>query len=157
MKLSLKTGFSFGLTSAIITTLGLMVGLDSVSSTKLVVVGGIFTIAVADAFSDSLGIHISQESAGHPCKQVWEATISTFIFKLIFALTFLIPVFIFDLDLAVYVSVVYGLLVLGILSYFMARSQKENPLRVIFEHVFIAAIVIAISHQVGDFVHAFFK
>ncbi|GAI31399.1 unnamed protein product, partial [marine sediment metagenome] len=39
MKHSIKTGFSFGLTSGIITTLGLMVGLHSSTGSKLVVIG----------------------------------------------------------------------------------------------------------------------
>ena len=54
MKDSLRTGISFGLTSAVITTLGLMVGLHSGTGSKLVVLGGILTIAIADAFSDAL-------------------------------------------------------------------------------------------------------
>ena len=62
MKHSLKVGFSFGLTSGIITTLGLMVGLNYGTSSKLAVIGGILTIAIADASSDALGIHISEES-----------------------------------------------------------------------------------------------
>lgn len=62
MKLSLRKGFSFGLTSAAITTLGMIIGLDSAMHSKLVVIGGILSIAVADSFSDALGIHISEES-----------------------------------------------------------------------------------------------
>ena len=41
MRHSLKTGLSFGLTSGIITTIGLMVGLNSGTHSKLVVIGGI--------------------------------------------------------------------------------------------------------------------
>jgi len=59
---SIKTGFSFGLTSGIITTLGLIIGLHAGTHSRLVVMGGILTIATADAFSDALGIHISEES-----------------------------------------------------------------------------------------------
>jgi hypothetical protein len=71
MKHSLKTGFSFGLTSGIITTLGLMVGLHSGTHSKFVVIGGILTIAVADAFSDALGIHVSEETENkHATKEV---------------------------------------------------------------------------------------
>ena len=54
MNHSVKTGFSFGFTSAIITTLGLMVGLNAGTHSRLVVLGGILTIAIADAFSDAL-------------------------------------------------------------------------------------------------------
>ena len=86
MKHSLKVGFSFGLTSGIITTLGLMVGLNSGTRSKLVIIGGVLTIAIADAFSDALGIHISEESENrHSGKEIWEATMSTFLSKFIFA------------------------------------------------------------------------
>jgi vacuolar iron transporter family protein len=61
MKDSLRTGISFGVISGVITTLGLMVGLHSGTGSKLVVLGGIFTIAIADAFSDALGIHVSSD------------------------------------------------------------------------------------------------
>ena len=71
MKHSIKTGFSFGLTSGIITTLGLMVGLQSGTHSQLAVIGGILTIAVADAFSDALGIHIAEESENkHSSKEI---------------------------------------------------------------------------------------
>jgi len=69
MKHQLKTGLSFGLTSAIITTLGLMIGLISGTESKMVAIGGILTIAIADAFSDALGIHLSEESEGKHAKR----------------------------------------------------------------------------------------
>jgi hypothetical protein len=55
MRTALKIGFSFGLTSGVITTLGLMVGLHAGTHSKSVVLGGLLTIAVADAMSDALG------------------------------------------------------------------------------------------------------
>ena len=80
MKISIRKGVGFGLTSGIITTLGLIVGLNAGTHSKIVVIAGILTIAIADAFSDSMGIHISEES-GHKnksSKEIWESTISTF-------------------------------------------------------------------------------
>ena len=47
MRQSLKPGFSFGLTSGVITTPGLMVGLNAGTHSRLAVIGGIVTIAVA--------------------------------------------------------------------------------------------------------------
>jgi hypothetical protein len=84
-------GASFGLTSGIITTLGMIVGLDSGTHSKVVVIGGILTIAIADAFSDALGMHISEESnKKNGNKEVWLSTIATFLSKLLFALPFLL-------------------------------------------------------------------
>ncbi len=157
MKHSLKTGFSFGLTSGIITTLGLMVGLHSGTHLKLVVIGGILTIAIADAFSDALGIHVSEESENkHTTKEIWESTICTFVTKFIFAATFLVPVLLFSLMTAIVVSVVWGLSLLSIFSFYMAKEQREKPWKVIGEHLLIAVVVIIITHYVGGWIGSTF-
>jgi VIT1/CCC1 family predicted Fe2+/Mn2+ transporter len=78
METSVRKGFSFGLTSGIITTLGLMVGLHSSTHSRIAVIGGILAIAIADAFSDAIGMHISEESERkHKPKEIWRATFST--------------------------------------------------------------------------------
>ncbi len=156
MKESLRTGISFGLTSAVITTLGLMVGLNSGTGSKLVVLGGVLTIAIADAFSDALGIHVSEESENvHTAKQIWGATIATFLAKSLFALTFVIPVILLPLPTAIIVDIAWGGLALTMLSYLIAKSQGKRPWQTIGEHVLIAAIVIAITQWVGQWVATF--
>lgn len=151
MKDSLRTGISFGMTSAVITTLGLMVGLHSGTGEKLIVLGGILTIAIADAFSDALGIHVSEESENvHTPRQIWGATIATFVTKFVFSLTFAIPILLLPLFTAIVVSVVWGLSIISVLSYFMAKAQGEHPWKIVGEHVMIAVVVIAITHWVGE-------
>jgi len=157
MKHSIKTGFSFGLTSGIITTLGLMVGLHSGTRSRLVVIGGILIIAIADAFSDALGIHISEESENkHTTKEIWESTISTFLSKFVIALTFIIPLLLFQLPKAIIVSMVWGLSLLGIFSFYIAKEQKIKPWKVIVEHLLIALVVIIITHHIGDWIGSTF-
>jgi len=86
MKHSIKVGFSFGLASGIVTTLGLMVGLNSSTNSKLAVVGGILTIAIADALSDAMGIHVTEEVQNkYSEKEIWESTFTTFLFSLLLA------------------------------------------------------------------------
>ncbi len=150
---SIKTGFSFGLTSGIITTLGLMVGLHSGTSSKLAVIGGVLIIAIADAFSDALGIHISEESENkHTKSEIWESTFSTVLSKFVFALTFIVPLLLFQLSTAIVVSVVWGLSLLGIFSFVIAKKKKEKSWKVIMEHLVIALVVIVITHYVGDWI-----
>ncbi|MBN2706038.1 MAG: hypothetical protein JXR89_06340 [Deltaproteobacteria bacterium] len=154
MKDSLMTGISFGLTSAVITTLGLMVGLHSGTHSRVVVLSGILTIAVADAFSDALGIHVSVEAEKvHTQAQVWVATLATFLAKFFFALTFTVPVLLFPLNTAVLVSLIWGLTMLSLLSYVVARSQKEAAWKVIGEHLLIALLVIFITHRLGIWIN----
>ncbi len=156
MKTSWKTGISFGLTSGVITTLGLMVGLHSGTHSRAIVISGILTIAIADAMSDALGIHVSEESKNSvPVSQVWEATLATFAAKFVISVTFVVPVVIGPLDQAIVISVVWGLFLLTVLSFFIARAQTIAPWKVIGEHLLIALCVVAITHAVGDWVNGF--
>jgi len=150
MKKNILLGISFGLTSGIITTLGLIIGLNSSTHSKLVVIGGIFTIAIADAFSDALGVHISEEAENiHSEKEIWISTGSTLFSKFIFSITFVLPVLLLDLSRAIPVSIAWGYIALGLLSYFIAKKQSKRPSSVICEHLSIATAVILLTHFLG--------
>jgi VIT1/CCC1 family predicted Fe2+/Mn2+ transporter len=158
MKQPLNKGVSFGLTSGAITTLGLMVGLHSETKSAAVVLGGILTIAVADAFSDALGIHISEESENqHAHRDVWRSTLATFLTKFVLAMSFLIPVLLLQLSTAVIVSVIWGMAVLAVLSYLIAKNQGKRPWKVIGEHLGVAGLVIVIAHFLGDWISSYGK
>jgi VIT1/CCC1 family predicted Fe2+/Mn2+ transporter len=148
-----RTGLFFGATSGVITTIGLIVGLNSGTRSITAVLGGILVIAVADAMSDALGIHLAEESDpktthGH----VWAATITTFVTKFVFSISFAIPLLLLPLATAVIASVIWGMCVIVVLSYFLARSQGESPLAIIVEHVGIAVLVVVLSHFIGVWV-----
>jgi len=154
---SLKVGLSFGLTSAVITTLGLIVGLDASINTKMAVLGGILIIAIADAFSDALGIHVSEESENvHTAAEIWKSTMATFLSKFVFALTFAVPVLLFPLNIAVMVDIGWGFLLLAVFSYYIGKQEKTNPWKVVMEHILIGIVVITITHFVGKWVGANF-
>ncbi len=156
MKHSLKVGFSFGTTSGIITTLGLMVGLNAGTHSQLAVLGGIFTIAVADAFSDALGIHVSEEAERvHTTREIWEATAYTFLSKLIFAMSFIVPVLLLELSAAIWVSILWGIFILSMLSFRIAGKEKRKW-GVVTEHLFVVIVVIFLSHYIGDLIYTVF-
>lgn len=157
MRHSIKTGFSFGLTSAVITTLGIMVGLSSGTHSKMVVTGGILTIAVADALSDALGIHLSEESEGrHTQKQVWTSTVCTFLTKFGVSITFAAPVLLLSLGRAVLVNIVWGFSLLAVFSYYIGRGGKLKSWKVVCEHVCIASAVIVATHYLGAWISGVF-
>jgi VIT1/CCC1 family predicted Fe2+/Mn2+ transporter len=157
MKQSLKTGLSFGLTSGIITTLGLIVGLNAGTGSRIIVILGILVIAIADAMSDALGIHISEAERRNTTGEIWESTISTFITKFAFAITFIFPVLFLPLDIAVIVSVVWGLLLLGAFSFYIAKVQRESAGRIITEHLLIAILVVLATNYIGSKIDVIFK
>ncbi|MEM2226483.1 MAG: hypothetical protein QXW19_02275 [Candidatus Bathyarchaeia archaeon] len=151
MRLPMMKGFSFGLMSGIITTLGLIVGLHSSTHSTLAVISGILVIAISDALSDALGIHLSEESEGeHTEREVWESTAATFLSKFIFASTFITPVLLLPLSIATAVSVMWGLSLIAIFSYHISRQRGVKPHKAVAEHLAIAIFVILVAHGVGD-------
>ena len=157
MRDGVSSGVHFGLTSGVITTLGLIVGLHSGTHSALAVIGGIVTIAIADALSDALGIHIAKEAERrYSVRHVWQATLATFVAKFAMASTFVVPVLLLPLEVAILASVAWGLLVIALLSLMMARSRGVRPWPVVVEHVGIALLVVVVTHFVGDAVGRIF-
>jgi len=76
---------------------------------------------------------------------------------LLTALTFLVPVLLFDLPTAIIVSIAWGLAVLTLLSHRLAVRQAVPPWKVIGEHLLIAGVVIALTHLLGDWVAVTFR
>ncbi len=147
-------GVGFGLTSGVITTLGIVVGLHSGTQSKLAVLVGIVVIAIADALSDATGIHISEEAENeHSTKEIWESSLFTFSSKLFIALSFLIPVMLLDSITSIFASIGWGLFLISIFSFSMARSQEQSPWKVIGEHVLIVILVVILAHILGDLIH----
>ncbi len=152
-----RTGVYFGATSGVITTVGLIAGLYAGTESVVAVLGGILVIAVADAMSDALGIHLAQEAdPDSTSEHIWSATISTFLTKFVVALTFAVPVMWLPLQTAVIVSIGWGLLIIGLLSWFLARSQQNAVLPVVSEHLGIAIAVVVVSYYIGVWVHQAF-
>lgn len=150
MKRAFKIGFSFGLPSGIVTTLGLMVGLNSTTHSQFVVIGGILTIAIADSLSDAMGMHFAQESESHLShKDVWKATLFTFLAKFIFSFIFIFPILLFELNTAIIICVMIGMYLIFLTSLIIARERKDNPWIVIGTHLILTFIVILIAQFVG--------
>jgi VIT1/CCC1 family predicted Fe2+/Mn2+ transporter len=151
------TRFSFGATAAIITNLALVVGLRTGEHAKISIIGGMLIIALADNVSDSVGIHIYQESECLAQKEVWISTFSNFMSRLIVSLTFISLVLFLPLQLAVFISLAWGLLLLSFISYRIARERKLNPYTAMLEHMIIAVFVIFMSDFFGKLIISRFK
>lgn len=155
MRQSLKTGVNFGITSGVITTLGLIVGLQTSTNSKLAVIAGIISIAIVDSFSDALGIHISQESQHKSEKSIWESTFSTIASKFIIAISFIIPFLLFK-EIAIMIATIYGYIILIVSSYKIAQSTKEKPFEVITEHIYLATFVLILTYFAGTIIGKIF-
>ena len=149
-------GLSFGLTTAVITTLGMIVGVNAATSLKLAVVASIIIVAIADGLSDAIGLHVAEETEmekggiKHTKKEIWLTTLFTFLSVSGFSLTFVIPILIFPLKMAIIVAICWGIFLLICLNFYIAKIRKEKPIKLILEHIFLALFVILISHLIGS-------
>ena len=131
-----------------------MIGLAAGTGSKLAVLGGLLTIAIADSFSDALGMHISEESKdGKKQKEIWAATIATLLSKFIFAVTFIFPILFFDLKIATLINLIWGAFLITILSLIIAKDQNRRAGRIIAEHLLIATLVIILSYYAGHLIN----
>ena len=147
---SVQVGLSFGVTSGVITTVGLLVGLYSGTHAQQAVVAGILTIAVSDALSDAMGIHLAEESENiHSSAEIWLATVTTFAAKFCIAASFLVPFALTTLAEAVVVSLVWGLALLVGFNIALARQQRRAYLPILVEHLAFAVAVVALAYGAG--------
>ncbi len=148
------TKFSFGTTSAIVTSLAFIVGLSG--SSKLAIIVSLMVFAVADNISDSLGLHIFQESDLKKPKVVSVSTFSNFITRFAVVMIFVLIIALLPIGYAVVISSIYGISLLSVLSYFIAKERKSSPYSAIFWHIAIAVSVIAISYFLRLWITNFF-
>jgi len=142
--------FSFGIASSVLTTLGIIVGLNAATSSKLAVIGGIVAVAVADSLADSIGMYSSEKSKrGVSNSSAFKAALNVFIGKVVFTLTFIVPFLMFPVSTAIIVSVIWGLLLIKFVNFQIAYVQGESIPKTIIKNVLIAIAVIMLSYIAG--------
>jgi len=140
------TRFSFGATSAIVTSLAFIVSLSDNPEPKGAIISTLLVFAVADNVSDSLGIHIFQESDLKVAGTIAASTFSNFLTRLSIISMFVLVVYLLPIGLAVYVSVIIGVAVLTMLSYLIAVERHSSTVSSVATHLVVAILVIAVSY-----------
>ncbi|HEX7604981.1 MAG TPA: hypothetical protein VF316_25365 [Polyangiaceae bacterium] len=139
------TGFSFGGTAAIVTSMGVIVGFSASTVAKGPIVSSLLIVALADNISDSLSIHLYQESENLDVRAAFRATLTNFAARLVVSLSFVALVLVLPRNLLAGAALGWGMLLLGVLSYVLARARKVSAWREVAKHLLIAAIVVVVS------------
>jgi VIT1/CCC1 family predicted Fe2+/Mn2+ transporter len=144
--------FSFGSTSGIVTSMGLIIGLGTAATQTATIVSGLLIIAVADNITDSLSIHVYQEAERLEARSAFRATLTNFVARLLVALTFVIIVLVLPGPYAGIFALAWGFLLLAGLSYIVARARDVRPLPEVGKHLGVAILVIAASRLIGAWI-----
>jgi VIT1/CCC1 family predicted Fe2+/Mn2+ transporter len=146
--------YSYGSTAAIVTSVGLIVGFGAASVSRSTVVSGLLIIALADNISDSLSIHVYQESQNFEARAAFRATLTNFAARFLVVMTFVGIVVAFPGRAVQVVATVWGMLLLGVLTYVLSRLRRERPWGGIAKHLFVAVVVVAVSRLLGRWIAA---
>jgi len=145
--------FVFGVTSGILTTSGLLVGVYSGTQSRLAVVVAIATIAIADSFSDAFGMYMSKTSErGVGRREAIRYACGTFIGKFVFPLTFIIPILFCSLRVGVMIDLIWGILGLVALSIEQSVVAREPIFPAVMRNVGLAVIIVIMSLCAGGLI-----
>jgi VIT1/CCC1 family predicted Fe2+/Mn2+ transporter len=144
--------YSYGSTAAIVTSLGLIVGFGAASVSRSAIVSSLLIIALADNITDSLSIHIYQESENLEAGAAIRATLTNFAARLLAALSFVGIVLAFSGLTAQLIATAWGVLLLGALTYVLSRVRRVRPWPEIAKHLVVAVAVVAVSRLLGAWI-----
>jgi hypothetical protein len=146
---------SFGATSAIVTSMGVIIGFGVAGISKSTIIAGLLIVGLADNVTDSLSIHIYQESERLEQHAAFRATIGNFATRLIVSLSFIVLVFSFSSTNMLLACLVWGVLLLASLTWLVAKNRNANVLTEVLKHLAVAAAVIAASLATGAFISTY--
>ena len=148
------TRISFGGTAAIVTSMALIAGLDAAKAGKAALVSALLIAAVADNLTDSLSIHMYQESERLEERDAFVGTLTNFATRFIVCLSFVLIVALFREHAAVEVGIIWGMSLLTALTYILARHRKVSAMSEVGKHLAVATVIIFVSKSIGHWVTA---
>jgi hypothetical protein len=140
--------YAFGTTAAVMTSMGLIVGLGTANTGKGGIIAGLLIIGVADNLSDTLGIDLHEEADLGETK-AFSLSVSNYVTRLVLVCSFVGLVLALPLPVARIASIVWGATLLSVLTYQIALVRSLRPITEILKHLTIAAAVIGLSHLIG--------
>jgi VIT1/CCC1 family predicted Fe2+/Mn2+ transporter len=144
--------FSYGGTAAIVTSMSLIVGFDVATVARTTLLTGLLIVALADNLTDSLAIHMYQESEQLDGRTAFDATVSNFATRLGLSLSFVALAAFLPRSATVIASIVWGLSLLSALTYVIARRSGRPPAPEIVKHLLTAVAVMLMSKAISHFI-----
>ncbi|HXY27142.1 MAG TPA: hypothetical protein VEH82_02580 [Acidimicrobiales bacterium] len=134
------------------TSIGLVVGFALTSSARATLIASLLIVGLADNLTDSLSIHLYQESEGLESHEAFVSTVTNFATRLAITATFVaLAAFLAGWAL-VAVATVWGLVVLGAMTISLAHQRHASVGRELVRHFVVAGVVIALSLLIGSVV-----
>ena len=143
---------SYGGTAAIVTNMAMLIGLSAAMATKSAIVSALAVVALGDNLTDSLSIHVYQESERLDGPKAFVTTIANFTTRLLLSASFILFVILLPMNTAIAVSGAWAFLLLTGLTYLLARERRQRAFPEIVKHMTVALMVVIASEGIGMWV-----
>ncbi len=145
--------YAFGISSAVLTTLGIIVGLNAATASRTAVIAGIVGVAVADSCSDALGMYAAKRSErGVTARAALRGALATLLGKALFTMSFIVPFLFLDFIPALIASLVWGGVLLAFVNVQIAFVQQTPIPRTVARNILFAVLIVALSYYAGTLV-----
>jgi hypothetical protein len=148
---------SYGGTAAVVTSMALVSGLSAAGASKAVIASSLLIAAFADNLTDALSFHIFQESEQLDQKNAFIRTITNFVTRLLLCISFVLLIGLFSLENASIVAIAWGIVLLVMMTYLVARERKVKPVPEVAKHLLVASVVVLASNMTGYWVGSVFR
>jgi hypothetical protein len=143
---------SFGGTAGIVTSMALIAGLDAAKAGRASMVSALLIAAVADNLTDSLSVHVYQESERLEQKEAFIGTLSNFVTRLLLCLSFVLIVVLLPQHIAAIWGLVWGTSLLVALTCMLARYRGVSAMSEVGKHLAVALAIILVSQRIGHWI-----
>ena len=143
---------SFGATSASSRASGWWSDSVRADVPKSAIISSLLIVGLADNLTDTLSIHIFQESELLEPRAAFRATISNFLTRACIAGSFVVLMLLLSGALAILSCLARGIALLVCLTYLVARNRGASVTSDLIKHIAVVAIVIVASGLIGSWI-----
>jgi hypothetical protein len=125
--------------------MALIVDLGVATAAKAAIVGSLLVIGLADNLTDSLSVHIYQESERLAHGQALRTTAANYVARLTVTASFVALVLLPPAKTAAFAAVTRGVFLLSGLSYLLTKARQVGAIGETFKHTGVALGVIVMA------------
>jgi VIT1/CCC1 family predicted Fe2+/Mn2+ transporter len=132
--------------------MALIAGLDAAKTGRVSMISALLIAAVADNLTDSLSVHMYQESERLEQKEAFIGTMSNFVTRLCLCLSFVLIVALLPGHMAAMWGLAWGTSLLVVLTWILARYRGVSAMSEVGKHLAVALAIILVSQRVGHWI-----
>ena len=152
IKESGSQGAVFGFMEGVVMLMGVLIGLATTGDKRIAVLG-VLAAGVADAFANSAGFHVSQESEGiYTQKSIRMSTIWCFFATIAASVAVTIPLIMLPLNYAIASSFVIAITTLICIALYVSKYHHVKGIKLVIEYVLIGVVAAIATHYIGKLI-----